>query len=592
MKTTPYIFSALAGGLLVTSAAAQTVADVFILDVEHDQILRLADLDGDGNYLSSNEASSFYNNGSGGTVSAAPQAVQFRQEAGSAVAYWIDSSTDIIYRGVDTDGNGILDPGTADVPVFRDSGVLDGSSSPNGLAVAPDGGVWYCADYSGSGTHKGVFRLEDLNGDGDAVDAGEQVALVADGAGVTTPNAGGPVVVDAANMVELTNLGNGVVAWTGYSGTYSDDFSLYYFEDLNGDGDVLDAGEAINWLNASGKNPALDMNVDFQSGVLRDLETWDAGAATGHVRLMKLGTTVEGGQEIVYVASDSSNTGSYSTNQGGLGVNGLIFRCEDLNGDRDVNDAGEVTLWFDGSHTSGDAIPDIYGMDVVGASVYVASAGTDTTVYRLEDVDGDGDAMDAGEFFDNGGLGLWEPNVWGGLHGDYPVPYDAGFGNYHVFTLDIGAYGAGNFAAPSNNFTVSGVGCSLYSSEIPTIHGSGTAQIGTSNFITEVKNAPGGMPAALTVGFNTDFWLGIPLPFDMAALGWPGCNLYHDWQYTLWTVTVGSGPTDGVGTMALNLPNFPPLVGLDMPMQWAVLNLTPVGFDLGLTQLGEVTVVL
>ena len=589
MKTTSYLFSALAGGLLASSAIAQN-ADVFLMDAEHDQLLRLADLDGDGSYLSANEASTFWNNGTAGATAVYPEHAAFRMETGTPVAYWLDGNAEYVYRGVDTDGNGLIDPGTADEVIFRDLST-EGGAALRGLTTTPDGGLWYCGGWAGSGTHVGIFRLEDLNGDGDGADVGESITYVLDGGPVTTPNAGGAVPVDAENFQTVTDMDNGVVAWTGYSGNFSDDFSIYRFEDLNGDGDVLDANEAINFLNATGKNPALDMNVDFQSGLLRDLETWDAGAPTGHGRLMKLATLNEGGKDVIYAATDASNTGTYSTNQSGLGINGLIFRCEDLNGDRDANDAGEVTLYFDGSHTSGDTFNKILGMAAEGSSVYVAALNNDTVIYRLQDLNGDGDAMDPGELFDNGGTGLWDPNTWGAAHGDYPVPYDVTYGNYHVFTLDIAAFGAGNFAAPAAGFNTSGVGCSQYSVEIPTIHGSGQAKIGASTFVTEMKNAPGGMPAAVTIGLNTDFWLGIPLPFDMAAFGWPGCNLYHDWQYTFWTVTTGAGPTDGVATMPLTVPNFPPLVGVDLAMQWAVLNLNPTGFDLGLTQLGTVTVV-
>lgn len=592
MKTLPIIFGALVG---TASFAAAQQSDVFICDVTQDQLIRLADLDGDGVYISVNEATSFWNNGSGGVTSASPQSVEMRQEAGVPTAYFVDDSTDIIYRGQDTNGNGLLDHLSGEVTNFRDSGTLDGNSNADGLALPSDGSVWWSARYDGGTSPiKGLNRLMDLNADGDAEDAGEFVRIVPDDGTVMAPSAvtGGMVPVDTGNFTRLTEYGAGVVAWTGYSGSFSNDFCLYHFNDLNGDGDVLDAGEALNFMNAVTKNPSLDQNVDFASGLLRDLATVDAtGAPSGHARFMHLATLIEGGKQVIYAATDSSDSGNFSLNAAGQGTNGLIYRCEDLNLDGDANDAGEVTLFFDGSSTSGgNAFPKIVGMDGVGSSLYVASLNNDTVVFRLEDLNGDGDAMDPGELDDNGGIGLWDPNTWGGIHGDDPVPFDPVFANYHVFTVDIGAYGAGAWNVPAPGFVTSGVGCSQYSTDIPTIHGSGTADIGTSNFVTEMKNAPGGMPAALTVGTATDFWLGIPLPFDLAPLGWAGCNLYHNWQFTLWTVTTGVGATDGVATMALAIPLDPTIVGATLSMQWGVLNLTPVGFDLGLTGLGQVNI--
>lgn len=90
-----------------------------------------------------------------------------------------------------------------------------------------------------------------------------------------------------------------------------------------------------------------------------------------------------------------------------------ILRCSDLTADGDYNDAGEVTLYFDpaialdpnsglpyGAAKMGN--PLAMCVDMMGW-VYVADGGTTRTMFRIRDVDGDGDANDAGEssiFFD------------------------------------------------------------------------------------------------------------------------------------------------------------------------------------------------
>ena len=40
----------------------------------------------------------------------------------------------------------------------------------------------------------------------------------------------------------------------------------------------------------------------------------------------------------------------------------------------------------------------------------------------------------------------------------------------------------------------------------------------------------------------------------------------------------------------LRAEGYAGLVGFDLPLQWAVLSLTPLGFDLGVTPLGVVTI--
>ena len=584
MKTLPILFTAFVG---TSSFAAAQHADVFIMDKTQDQLLRISDIDADGLYYSLNEASSF-------AASKSVEGAEMRFESGLPVAYWVDDSDDIIYRGVDLDWNGLLEG--AEITAFRNSKTIDGSSNADGIALTPDGAVWWSARYNnGSSTMRGVHRMKDLTGNNDANDAGELVTVVPDNGTVFAPSAvtGGLVPVDTENFTRITRSGNGVVAYTGFSGNFSNDFCLYRFEDINGDGDVNDAGESINFMNAVTKNPSLDRNADFQSGLLRDLATVDGGGVpTGHARLMYLATLNEGGKDIIYAASDSSDTGNYAFNAAAEGVNGLIYRCEDLNLDGDANDAGEVTLYFDASSTSGLVnFPKIVGMDGWGDSIYVAALTNDTVIYRLQDLNGDGDAMDAGEFDDNFGQGLYDPNTYGNAWGAYPVDFDVAFSNYHIFTVDIAAFEGGAFEDPSPSFTVSGSGCSNYSNDVPTIHGAGVPQVGLSTYYTSVRNAPAGQVAALSVGTSTANWMGIPLPLDLSGIGWTGCTLYQNWAYTFYAATTGVGMTGGVASKLLTIPNQPTLVGFNLPMQWAVLVLDGLGgFDIGVTPLGTVTI--
>lgn len=580
MKKLPILFSAIVS---TSSFALAQTADVYIMDKTQDQIIRLTDLDADGIFHTKNEAVSM-------ALSNSAEGAAMRFESGVPVIYWVDDSTDVIYRGVDTNYNGIID--ASEALAFRDSGTLDGGSNSDGIALTPDGAVWMPARWDGgSSTMRGIHRMFDLNGDGDAADAGELVTLVPDDGTVMAPSAvtAGLVPVDTENFTRITQHGNGVVAWTGFSGSFSNDFCLYRFEDINGDGDVNDTGEALNFLNAVDKNPSLDRNVDFASGLLRDLATVDTtGVPSGHARLMLLATLNEGGKDIVYAASDSSDTGNFALNANGDGTNGLIFRCEDLNLDGDANDAGETTLFFDGSSTSGTfSFPKIVGMDAWGDSVYVAALVNDTTIFQLTDLNGDGDAMDAGELISNGGTGIWDPNSYGNLYGDYPVAFDAAFSNYHVFSVDIAAFEGGAFGVPSPTFTTSGVACSTYSMDLPTIHGAGVPQPGGSDFTVSMRNVPALMPAAVAVGTATDFWFGVPLPLDLSGTGWTGCFLYQNWQYQFFT----SVDASGVAQKTLTVPALPTLIGFNLPMQFACLVPDGLGgFDIGITNLGQVTI--
>lgn len=499
--------------------------------------------------------------------------MQVTVEDGVPVAYWIAESADSIMRGVDLDGNGTI-AGEGEVTVFRDSGALDGESWPQELVVTDDGAVWWAAALVIANPQNGISRLEDLNGDGDAADEGEQVVLV-DGTGQHPIQYDlGTTMIDAWGLESLAAAGNGVIA---YCELTSD--AVFRFEDLNGDGDVTDADESVLLLNVSGVDPELPVNPDFQDGTLKSLKLQSGSS----VRLTYLATALEDGERAFYFATESIGVSPSpsNTNVDGKGTNFLIYRGVDGNGDRDVNDAGEVKLWLDGSYTDGSpAMLTVRGFEALdGGDVFaleikpfpVLFPGDDGNVWlhRFRDLNGDGDAMDAGELTQ----GVFDLQV----HGVSPFfPNPPTFGNVMADPFDL-AISPPFLFEPA--YTLSGGGCSLPSGSAPTLAGSGSGLQGT-DFSFELLGALPGAAGVWSVGTSTTTWLSLPLPLDLTPFGYTGCTLYHD------AVSLFAVPTDGVGDaeLTLTLPTGPGLAGLRLPTQWFVFGL---GGEVQMTGLGS-----
>jgi sugar lactone lactonase YvrE len=174
------------------------------------------------------------------------------------------------------------------------------------------------AYFVSAATEGRVYRVEDLNGDGDALDAGEVTAW-ANGLDLPT----GLVTDGAALLVAETNTGR-----------------IHRLQDLNGDGDALDVGETMLW-------------------------------SQGFVSPLNLARELDG---VVFVTDD---------------VEGLVWRLADLNGDGDALDTGESTLFA--ADITGAA-----GLVIAEGGLFVASADNGRT-HRVMDGDGDGDALDTGE---------------------------------------------------------------------------------------------------------------------------------------------------------------------------------------------------
>jgi len=384
---------------LAPSSSAQAQAQpVEIVWADHWNSIfhRFRDLDGNGDFNGPGEVA--FQLDPAAPESKSPLSMEVREENGVAVTYWLVEPTDKLCRGVDLNGDGVLS-GAAEVKVFRDSGALDGNGWPQAMALTDDGALWWVSGGLISQPNNGLSRLVDLNGDGDAADPGEKTLMLDFNSVNMVEHDLGSAPITGWAMTSLAAAGDGVVAYCDI------DFAHYLFRDLDHDGDVTGPGESILLLNASTERPDLPTNPDFLDGTLRSLDSMAGYPAP----MSYLATAMEGGKRADYFGTGVSPFNPSGTNLAGQGLNFLIYRGVDGNGDGDVNDAGEVKLFFNGSHT--DGLQDLLvmrGLDVLdGGTLYavglkpypVLAPGPngDTWIHRIEDLNGDGDALDAGE---------------------------------------------------------------------------------------------------------------------------------------------------------------------------------------------------
>jgi len=208
--------------------------------------------------------------------------------------------------------------------------------------------------YVADSTNDKVWRLRDLNGDGDCNDPGETLDFYDDVAGafVLSNNVGLAVGTDG----------------TLYMTDTTEDVVLAMI-DTNGDGDALDPGETRVYYD---------------------------GRAGGNVD----GVLMTSANSLWFDPTDGS-IWIASANTGTAGTVDEILRIRDVNGDGDCNDAGEtVRYWTAPTGSTGDYIPTAVIRDSANVVLYVDDASTSATiggVYALTDLNADGDAQDPGE---------------------------------------------------------------------------------------------------------------------------------------------------------------------------------------------------
>lgn len=208
-----------------------------------------------------------------------------------------------------------------------------------GLALAATLSPFLVADQ----TRDEIQLATDLNGDGDANDAGEVKTFfsAANASGLTAPT---------GNIFVLGQSRSGAV----FAGDGTTD-TIYRLQDRNRNGTADDAGEASVWFSGAANAAGLRLNTPN-------------GIAQGP----------DGAIYVVEADTVGSPTGDW------------VYRTRDLNRDGDANDAGEATRWLDLKALNAGSSPFEIRFDGDTAYVIDSAGALPNTIYTARDADGNG----------------------------------------------------------------------------------------------------------------------------------------------------------------------------------------------------------
>ena len=284
--------------------------------------------------------------------------MRHRVVGGKSYLYWHDIIPDQILRATDSNFNGVLDPAEFET-LYSYGGGSDGSLDEHQ-------GVWWgCLGAASVLTQYGLWKFTDLTNDGDFLDAGEATQM----AKPPSITATGGYTVSVGNPTACAVLPSGDCIWF-------ERLSAVWYR-------TTPAGVHSVWLvyrtPTGGITPAPLPNPDFGTTLPAIPTDWFDRAA------------VDPATGTVYLAPNFSQS---------AGVN-YVYRCRDLNVDGDVNDAGEINVFYNGVTSSPKWGP-IDDIDWLQGAVYLSyeidpALDPGSQFVRLQDLNADGDAMDAGE---------------------------------------------------------------------------------------------------------------------------------------------------------------------------------------------------
>lgn len=383
--------------LLSATAAADTLV-AYVSTLTEDSIVRLVDLNGDGDYHDAGEATQFFGPGNAdgwpGVGSAQCILVLGPDDLLAGDGEEAGAFDTRVYRLRDLNGDGdAMDAGEA--TEFWNSILPIGVNfdRPKEITIGPDG-AFYLADNNtinfDNDTPEAVWRLADLNNDGDVNDPGEvtlykELAPVGSAFGFICEdfkwNSAGELVFSNAesssndDMIwiiktdlslqpyasdnDLLGIGYGKVGMTLDPLTENpvmaafDIFDVRRIEelaDLNGNGRIDDLNESIN---------------RYRSDVAAEPILWNYQGSN------------------VFDVDFAPDGSLWLLNN----VNDLIIRFVDLNDDRDFNDANEAAIIYAGATAAANGAFEITFPRTVGFAVIAAGPAGDLSGDNCVDFD-------------------------------------------------------------------------------------------------------------------------------------------------------------------------------------------------------------
>ena len=328
--------------------SSRTTNGILVGDQRKDQLLFLQDLDGAGTASGAGETTVFFDETNASGLETPTNSVFTVHQAEDKSVYIGDGTSDTVYRLKDRNNDGdAQDAGEAEVWFSAENAGGLSTVTPNGIAEGADGAIYISNAGTSSAPQDAIYRTVDLNGDGDANDAGEATVWL----DVQT-------IIDTAVPFDLSFDGN--VAYLNDLTGFATDV-IYRIEDLNGDG-TIQTGEVTNFISD-------DMNfgapVDISSAVAIDGSLYTLTWFPDNDEILK------------------------------------IYRLNDLDGSGQIDSVFEaVEVW--NANFMPDGIPAEIGFSLAtdedgGLILTANSFSGDANVVILTNLNGDGDFFDAGE---------------------------------------------------------------------------------------------------------------------------------------------------------------------------------------------------
>ena len=395
------VATALGMACLAGTAAAQD--SLLFADRDANRLWRLTDVNGDGVYQYPAEVFMWFD----GTNEAGTQGIEnintFAMRSSDGFVLGGDQVFSNVFAFIDLNGDGdAMDAGESWVAEAAPNASSINIAFPTGAFFDSEGRAFVVNAGNGFGADA-IYELLDVDADGRYNSAGEILPFCTTGAFGATPN--GPFSPQEAL---ITEAGDGFLRNSGSLN------GVYTFSDVNTNGRGDDAGEFKVWWNSA------------TSGV-----TPSAGFA---------------------LERDAARPGSLYTLQIATGGIDQLVRLTDVNGDGDANDAGEAVLAHVNNATGFSAIDIVSLPD--GDVLMTDNSGK--RIVRLHDANGDNvfSAAESSVVFESAG-GITEVRALMIIPSPSPTPCPADFNqDGGVDGGDIEAFfsewEAGNAAADVN----------------------------------------------------------------------------------------------------------------------------------------------